>query len=198
VVLRDPITYSVEYNDVFGNPYGDYHTMTWSADPGASMTNISIDPELLAPEYLPQPGSPVEATGSDGGNIGLDSAVAPCSPDAAAPVCGNWVREIGEDCDDGNTESGDGCSSSCRNEGDCPIVLTGDVNLSGTITSADIISVLGFVFKGGAQPQPCVAAGDVNCDGVITAADIIGLVVFVFRGGTAPCDGCTSPLAGQC
>jgi cysteine-rich repeat protein len=32
-------------------------------------------------------------------------------------VCGNGAVEEGEDCDDGNTNSGDGCSSSCLNEG---------------------------------------------------------------------------------
>jgi hypothetical protein len=80
----------------------------------------------------------------------------------------------------------------------CPITLTGDVNVSGTITSADIIGLVNFVFKGGAAPQPCTAAGDVNCNGAVTSADIIGLVNYVFKGGAAPCDGCTSPLASQC
>jgi len=28
-------------------------------------------------------------------------------------VCGNWIKEIGEVCDDGDAASGDGCSSSC-------------------------------------------------------------------------------------
>src|SRR3989339_1064900 len=32
-------------------------------------------------------------------------------------VCGNRVVEIGEDCDDGNTRSGDGCNNKCLNEG---------------------------------------------------------------------------------
>ena len=32
------------------------------------------------------------------------------------PVCGNGVREACEDCDDGNTTDGDGCSSSCEME----------------------------------------------------------------------------------
>ena len=32
------------------------------------------------------------------------------------PTCGNGVREACEDCDDGNTEDGDGCSSSCEVE----------------------------------------------------------------------------------
>ncbi len=33
------------------------------------------------------------------------------------PKCGNSVREFGEDCDDGNVNSGDGCSNICLNEG---------------------------------------------------------------------------------
>lgn len=34
------------------------------------------------------------------------------------PCCGNGVLEAGEDCDDGNTANGDGCSSLCRLECD--------------------------------------------------------------------------------
>lgn len=32
-------------------------------------------------------------------------------------VCGNAVVDTGEACDDGNTDSGDGCSEACRSEG---------------------------------------------------------------------------------
>jgi cysteine-rich repeat protein len=32
---------------------------------------------------------------------------------ARPPVCGNWIVEAGESCDDGNTANGDCCSSSC-------------------------------------------------------------------------------------
>ncbi len=31
-------------------------------------------------------------------------------------VCGNAIRELGEDCDDGNVVSGDGCNSRCARE----------------------------------------------------------------------------------
>ncbi len=31
-------------------------------------------------------------------------------------VCGNGIIESGEQCDDGNTNGGDGCSSTCQNE----------------------------------------------------------------------------------
>jgi len=83
-------------------------------------------------------------------------------------------------------------------KGACPITLTGDVNLNGSINSADIIALVNYVFKLGAPPDPCPAAGDVNCNGAVTSSDIIALVSFVFKGGPPPCDGCTSPLAAGC
>lgn len=73
----------------------------------------------------------------------------------------------------------------------CAIALTGDVNLTGTLTSADIIYLVNFVFKGGPTPNPCEAAGDVGCNGTVTSADIIYMVNHVFKGGPAPCDVCT-------
>jgi cysteine-rich repeat protein len=43
---------------------------------------------------------------------------APCSSSASSvpPGCGNGRREASEECDDGNTVSGDGCSASCTLE----------------------------------------------------------------------------------
>ena len=39
----------------------------------------------------------------------------------AAPVCGDGVKEGNEECDDGNTKDGDGCSSNCKIEhATCP------------------------------------------------------------------------------
>ena len=50
----------------------------------------------------------------------------------------------------------------------CAVALTGDVNLSESLTSADIIYLVNFVFKSQAAPLPCEAAGDVNCSGGVT------------------------------
>jgi len=74
----------------------------------------------------------------------------------------------------------------------CLVDITGDVNVTGALTSADIIAMVNYVFKGGALPEPCEAAGDVNCSGAVTSADIIYMVNHVFKGQVAPCDVCDS------
>jgi len=40
-------------------------------------------------------------------------------PEDCLPVCGNGVLEPGEQCDDGNTTGGDGCSATCKIESFC-------------------------------------------------------------------------------
>ena len=49
---------------------------------------------------------------------------------ALGQVCGNAVVEAGEDCDDGNTTSGDGCSATCLFEG---CALTGSWHSSNAL-----------------------------------------------------------------
>jgi hypothetical protein len=66
--------------------------------------------------------------------------------------------------------------------------LTGDCNADWTITSADIVWLVNYVFKGGESPYPLPAVGDADCTGNVTAADIIRMVGFVFKSGAAPCD----------
>jgi cysteine-rich repeat protein len=61
----------------------------------------------------------------------------------ACPVCGNGISEIGETCDDGNKNSGDGCSPTCQDEGcvadtpDWPNVLLCDDGKSCTSDACD-------------------------------------------------------------
>jgi len=69
-------------------------------------------------------------------------------------------------------------------------LLPGDVNGSGTISTADIIFLVNFVFKGGPPPVSLPGA-DVNASCGITSADILYLVDYVFRGGSEPLAGCT-------
>jgi len=80
----------------------------------------------------------------------------------------------------------------------CLVEITGDVNVSGTITSADVIYLVRFIFLVGPPPEPCFGAGDVTCNGTITAADVIRLVNYVFKSGPEPCDICQSEHPSGC
>ncbi|MFA6255020.1 MAG: polymorphic toxin-type HINT domain-containing protein [Patescibacteria group bacterium] len=63
--------------------------------------------------------------------------------DCYVPVCGNNIKDPGEECDDGNTVSGDGCSATCQLEVGCgdgsldPVTEECDDN---NITSGDCCS----------------------------------------------------------
>ncbi len=62
----------------------------------------------------------------------------------------------------------------------------GDANASGGVPNlGDIVFLVNYVFKGGADPSP-VCAGDPTADGNITVPDIIYLVNYVFKGGPEP------------
>ena len=68
-----------------------------------------------------------------------------------------------------------------------PSCIRGDVNGSQTVNGTDIIFLVSYVFKGGAQPGCNGLSGDVDCSGVVSSADVIYLVNYVFKGGPAPC-----------
>jgi cysteine-rich repeat protein len=62
-------------------------------------------------------GSGSGGSGTGGATTGpTSSAISSSSTGPAQPVCGNGVIEMGEQCDDGNTNDGDGCSSHCQVE----------------------------------------------------------------------------------
>jgi fibro-slime domain-containing protein len=74
-------------------------------------------------------------TGNSGGTSGTSGShnsggtagtvvIADVSATPETPGCGNSMQDMGEECDDGNTNGGDGCSPACRVEADyvCPQV----------------------------------------------------------------------------
>lgn len=74
--------------------------------------------------------------------------------------------------------------------GDYQTSPSGDMDQNGSVSAADIIYLVNYVFKGGAPPLGA-ETGDVNNTCTVTSADIIYLVNYVFRGGPAPLPACT-------
>lgn len=62
----------------------------------------------------------------------------------------------------------------------------GDANSDSTLTVADVVYLVNYLFKGGPVPNP-LESGDVNCDGKVTVADAVYLINYLFKGGPAPC-----------
>jgi hypothetical protein len=65
----------------------------------------------------------------------------------------------------------------------------GDVNSDGNVSASDIVFLIGYLFKGGAAPDPLCKA-DVNLDKQVSVSDIVYLVSFLFKGGPWPMDNC--------
>ena len=73
----------------------------------------------------------------------------------------------------------------------CPIWMTGDLDLSGTIAATDLIRLVKYVFQGGPPPEPCPAAADVDCSGKVDAKDVVYLIKYTLMNGPPPCNVCT-------
>lgn len=69
----------------------------------------------------------------------------------------------------------------------CPSESMGDVNLSGAVTSSDIIYLVNYIFKSGPAPLPVAMAGDADCNRRIEAGDLIHMANYVFKSGPLPC-----------
>lgn len=70
----------------------------------------------------------------------------------------------------------------------CPVIVPGDANGDGVVTTADVIHMICFAFR---SCSPTVGEGfiaDVNCNGSLTSADIIFLISYLFRSGPPPCN----------
>ena len=72
-------------------------------------------------DFTPPSGAPLPPRGG-GTTGGTPAKPKPLDPDGGSedPICGNKKVEQGEECDDGNTTDGDGCSASCKWEESVP------------------------------------------------------------------------------
>jgi len=81
-------------------------------------------------------------------------------------ICGDGLLQIGEDCDDGNLQSRDGCSASCTKDTIC-----GDANLNGSLSASDALQILKNAVGADVSCPPYVC--DTNASGKILASDAL-------------------------
>ncbi|MEZ5360012.1 MAG: C25 family cysteine peptidase [Candidatus Zixiibacteriota bacterium] len=70
-----------------------------------------------------------------------------------------------------------------------PEYICGDANGDQAVNIGDAVSIINYIFKGGAAPSP-IQAGDANCDGSCNIGDGVSLISYIFNGGDAPCSSC--------
>jgi hypothetical protein len=145
--------------------------LEWEAVPGALSYRYQVDDDPLF-------GSPE----ADAETSNYQASV----PGLAQGVVHHWRVSVTDACGES------GFSAAASFIPTCAIDLTGDVDASGAVTSADVIRLVNHVFKAGPAPLPQPEAGDVDCSHTLTSADIVKLVNYTFKGGPAPCDACTT------
>jgi hypothetical protein len=64
----------------------------------------------------------------------------------------------------------------------------GDADGDGSVSIADLVFLINYIFMGGGAPQP-VSLGDADCSGSINIADCVYLINYIFSHGPAPCEG---------
>ncbi len=65
--------------------------------------------------------------------------------------------------------------------------VCGDADGSGAVDIDDAVSLIAYIFIGGASPDP-IEAGDADCSGNIDIDDVVYLIAYIFADGASPCD----------
>ena len=65
--------------------------------------------------------------------------------------------------------------------------IRGDVNADSQVTIADVVYLVNYVFRSGAEPNPELIVGDVNCDDTVDIVDAVYLINYLFKNGLPPC-----------
>lgn len=101
----------VHCNDLLSCNSGDTQIPEWDDCPNYFSNSCYIKQLCTQPSIMCRRGA--DAGTSDASTGALDAGV---DVRMIANLCGNGVIDQGEQCDDGNTKDGDGCSATCQIE----------------------------------------------------------------------------------
>ncbi|MCX6749609.1 MAG: myxococcus cysteine-rich repeat containing protein [Candidatus Pacearchaeota archaeon] len=132
----------------------DERTFTFTS---AEISGMNAGDEVsVAPVYS---SSGAEKTGTPTDSATISGTTPEDGGSEVIPICGNGALESGEQCDDGNTISGDGCSSTCQHEEGSESPYCGDGNCD-ILEGENVLNC----------PDDCEVPS--SCDGVWNPQDI--------------------------
>jgi Peptidase family M1 domain/Peptidase M1 N-terminal domain len=70
-----------------------------------------------------------------------------------------------------------------------PAYICGDANGDHAVNVSDAVSLIAYIFSGGAPPVP-LAAGDPDCSVSVNISDAVYLISYIFSSGSGPCAAC--------
>ena len=148
-------------------------------------------------------GPNIGVVGSAGSDDGCSGGAAAC-PVQPEPACGDGLLNVdGEECDDGNGDSGDGCTATCMLEADsaCPTpgepcvstVKCGDGKLTGSETCDDgnLVSADGCSDKCALEAGWACSMPGLRCEAAACGdGKVVGFEECDFTAPTLGCTGC--------
>jgi hypothetical protein len=156
----------------------------WSAN-GSGADTAGINGDAMMGSGIPAPFDALvwwietKVYQADAGkHLCIDSSFQPPPPGSYPWL---WTEDIGSSFVPG--WSGPHCfeiAACCNDDG-----IRGDADYDGSITVADAVLLVDYIFFGGPAP-PCLEEGDADGDGSITVADVVLLVDYIFFGGPPP------------
>jgi cysteine-rich repeat protein len=198
-------------NAVLASPaVGDTAVVLVSSDPGV----VSVSSPITVPNGQSQLPFDVTSISAGPAAITITATLNSDNPTATVNVlsatCGNGIQDFGEQCDDGGTDSGDGCSSVCQVENGW--MCAGTPSLCTAVCGDGIVAGAEQCDDGsgnGTTPcgcqidctyalssVPCATAtactNGMNCDGVGSCPDatsVIDGVACTVDNATASCTG---------
>jgi iron complex transport system substrate-binding protein len=69
-------------------------------------------------------------------------------------------------------------------------IIPGNVNSDGKVSVSDVVCLILYLFRGGAEPFPLCKA-DVNDDNKVSVSDVVYLINYLFKGGPLLNNGCS-------
>jgi fibro-slime domain-containing protein len=145
VANGSPQQFTVTSTDQFGNGMSPAPTFTWSTTNGSiSAAGLYTPPSSVGTATVSAVSGSV--TGTTNVTISASAGGGPnCTSGTCIAICGDGIIEPGEQCDDGNIVSNDGCSATCTSESITGLTCT---NITETPPSTLNVPMILRDFKG--------------------------------------------------